>query len=167
MDEKQEGGRLIQQRRIFQTCQGAFYSQAQEIQHCQWADWQQSDILHSLALPNDSFRTQSHHNLNDAGTWHDSKFRFQKGVLYHKGCIYVPDGQLRLQVSKHFGQFKTWNLVSKSLCWPGLWVYTKDYIRSCGLCIHTKNPQSKPTGLLQPFCPQLFSLGLLYQWTWL
>lgn len=112
--------------------------------------------IHYL-LPDDPFATQICQTLNDAGSQLDSIFWLQNVLLYCKSCIYVLERQPRCQVLKlchesplmgHFGQLNSWNLVSRSLC-LGLWAYIKDYIRSCNLCSQTKNPQSKPLGLLQ------------------
>lgn len=100
-------------------------------------------------------------------------FWFQIGLLYRRGCIYFLEGQSRLPILKlcHnlpdagcFGQFKTWNLVSRCFWWLDLWAFIKDYITSCNLCTSTKNPWSKPLGLLQRLLmpPQPWSINELH-----
>lgn len=104
------------------------------------------------------FTSQIHQTLNDDGIQSNFVFLLQNGLLYSKSCIYILERQFRLQVLKlchdlplvgHFGQFKTWNPVSRSFWWPDVWAYIKEYIRSYSLCSHTENPWTKPLCLLQ------------------
>lgn len=47
-------------------------------------------------LPHDPFTTQIHQTLDNADTQPASGFQLHNGVLYHRACIYIPDGPPQL-----------------------------------------------------------------------
>src|SRR5262249_12125635 len=50
--------------------------------------------------------------------------------------------------SGHFGQAKTFELVSRDYYWPGMRNYINDYVASCETCHRAKPPLHKPFGEL-------------------
>jgi hypothetical protein len=41
-------------------------------------------------------------------------------------------------------------LVSRDYWWLQLWKFVKEFVGSCDVCVHAKNPRHRPHGLLQP-----------------
>ena len=105
------------------------------------------------ALPSDAF-------FQDRTSW-DGKTGFAhiKGILYFEGRLYVPEGNIRLDVLKachdsrlagHLGQRKTLELVTRSFWWPALENSVKQYCETCNICVAAKSSRHKPHGLLMP-----------------
>ncbi len=77
--------------------------------------------------------------------------------LPHQIVISDPDKQLEVvkqrhdsPVARHFGQAKTYDLVTRDFWWPGIRAYIKDYVKTCTTCQRNKSVHHKPFGLLQP-----------------
>jgi hypothetical protein len=83
----------------------------------------------------------------------------REGIIYKEGLIYVPKGEARLAILKarhdalaagHYGNQKTYELISRDFWWPGMRAYIKHYIDTCDICNRAKAKRHKPNGLLQP-----------------
>ncbi|KNZ50051.1 putative reverse transcriptase-RNaseH-integrase [Puccinia sorghi] len=81
-------------------------------------------------------------------------------LLLYKEKIVVPDNpSLKLSILKsrhdsplagHFGQEKTYSLISQDFSWPGMTRDIKDYVNSCYDCNRNKSSKHWKYGLLQP-----------------
>jgi transposase InsO family protein len=85
-------------------------------------------------------------------------YALENGLIYFNDLLYVPDG-LRLDVLKsvhdsvsagHFGQEKTFNLLTRYYWWPKCRSFVKDYVDSCHMCARGKPSRQKKQGLLEP-----------------
>jgi len=85
------------------------------------------------------------------------KLEFCNGLLYHDGLLYVTEGPAWLQVLQarhdtlvisHFGFDKTMELVSYDYWWSQLWKFVKEFMSSCDVYAHVKNPCHCLHGLL-------------------
>ena len=80
------------------------------------------------------------------------------GLLRFKGRIWVPDEPaVRVEVisahhdsklAGHFGVDRTFELVKRSVCWPGLRQDIEQYVKNCPVCQRTKAPRQLPAGQL-------------------
>uniref|UniRef100_A0A670J9K7 Gypsy retrotransposon integrase-like protein 1 n=1 Tax=Podarcis muralis TaxID=64176 RepID=A0A670J9K7_PODMU len=86
-------------------------------------------------------------------------FEERDGVLYYKGALYIPEGELRSKILKqlhdnptagHFGQHKTMLLVTREFWWPRVREDVKEYVRGCQRCQRAKGERAVPAGLLEP-----------------
>lgn len=87
-------------------------------------------------------------------------YTLQDGLLFFNELVYVPNSDdIKLDILKthhdsplagHYGQFKTYELVSRTYFWPRLRRYVNQYVSSCDTCNRSKAPRHKPFGLLQP-----------------
>ena len=82
-----------------------------------------------------------------------------RGILYYQGKLYVPEGNIRLDVLKachdsrlagHFGQRKTLELLTRSFWWPAMESSVKNYCETCNICLGSKSSRHQPYGLLMP-----------------
>ena len=48
----------------------------------------------------------------------------------------------------HFGQFKTSQYIRRYFWWPAMSYDIESYCKTCGICMTSKDANSKPTGLL-------------------
>jgi hypothetical protein len=125
-----------------------------------------------LVIPKDkTFLQHIHENLfNDSFTvavrnhWKNlhsgfDKFEFHDGLLYHDELLYILKGLLRFQVLQarhntlvvgHFGCNKTMELMFRDYWWPQLWKFVNEFVDSCDVCAHAKNPCHCLHGLFQP-----------------
>ena len=81
-------------------------------------------------------------------------------IVHFNSLIYVPDDNpLKIDILRqnhdshfagHFGQAKTFDLVTQTFYWPGLCAFVNDYVKSCDTCACNKMPRHKPFGLLHP-----------------
>ena len=82
----------------------------------------------------------------------------EDGLLYFNSLVYIPDySSLRLDIlhsvhdaAGHFGQFKTFEQLTRNYWWPGCRAFVKDYVSSCDTCQRSKVSRQKPSGFLQP-----------------
>jgi hypothetical protein len=68
----------------------------------------------------------------------------QKGLIYFKGRLQVPDmEELRLEIAEsvhdskvagHFGQKKTLKLIPRKFYWPKMEDWINKYVRTCDTC---------------------------------
>ena len=82
------------------------------------------------------------------------------GIITWKNRMYVPiDRKLRTEIIKrhhdvitagHPGQYKTWELVTRTYWWPSIGNDIKHYIKGCLKCQSTKVHWNKPVGTLNP-----------------
>ncbi|KNZ57881.1 uncharacterized protein VP01_204g6 [Puccinia sorghi] len=82
------------------------------------------------------------------------------GLLLYKQKIMVPDDpKLKLSIFEsrhdspsagHFGQEKTYRLISRDFYWPGMTKDVKDYVNRCYDCNRNKSSNHRKFGLLQP-----------------
>lgn len=82
------------------------------------------------------------------------------GLLLFNNLIYIPrDKSVQHQILRlhhdhplagHFGEDKTFNLLSRTFYLPNLRQVTHNYVQGCQLCSKTKHSQHKPYGQLQP-----------------
>ncbi len=131
---------------------------SQSISYPQVSEPLPSDSIHQRireALPHDEAAQAWLATLS----FPDAHFHFKDGIIYHSDQIYVPDGNLRLELLKifhdsplagHFGTRKTIELLRRHYWWPNLKQYVKDYIRTCNVCNRAKPTRHKPYGLLCP-----------------
>ena len=87
-------------------------------------------------------------------------FAITGGLLYFKGLIYIPrDKSVQQQILQlhhdhplagHFGEDKTFNLLSRTFYLPNLRQIVHNYVQGCQLCAKTKHSQHKPYGQLHP-----------------
>src|SRR5467141_5025140 len=85
--------------------------------------------------------------------------RIGNGPLLYLGRPYVPNiDDLRLRVLQtfhdhitagHFGQSKTYNLLSCEFFWPGLQKDIQSFVKSCVTCSRVKAPRHRTYGLLK------------------
>jgi hypothetical protein len=90
----------------------------------------------------------------------DSGWEEHDGFLMKDGLIYMPlDEALRHRILKahhddyltrHPGQYRTAELVTRNYYWPTVLKETKKYIAACPTCQRTKIFPTKPRGLLHP-----------------
>jgi len=76
------------------------------------------------------------------------EWSIQEGLLYFRGCIYVPptsDLRQRIvflchdtRIARHAGRFKTLELVSRNYWWPNMSRYVGCYVATCDPCLQTK-----------------------------
>ncbi|KNZ51414.1 uncharacterized protein VP01_3967g1, partial [Puccinia sorghi] len=81
-------------------------------------------------------------------------------LLLYKEKIVVPDNpSLKLSILEsrhysplagHFGQEKTYRLISRDFSWPGMTRDLKDNVKSCYDCNHNKSSKHRKYDLLQP-----------------
>ena len=81
-------------------------------------------------------------------------------LLLYKQRIVVPDvPELKLSILEsrhdsplagHFGQEKTYQLLSRDFYWPGMTKDVKDYVNRCYDCNRNKSSNHRKFGLLQP-----------------
>ena len=107
------------------------------------------------------------HIIDNLGS--SPSFSVQDGLLYHDGLVYIPDYEpLKVQileschdspVSGHFGQAKTFELVTRNYYWPEQRAFVNDYVRYCDACQRNKPIHHKKFGLLQslPIPPRPWS----------
>ena len=82
------------------------------------------------------------------------------GIITWKNWMYVPiDRKLRTEIIKrhhdvitagHPGQYKMWELVTRTYWWPSIGNDIKRYIKGCLKCQSTKVHWNKPVGTLNP-----------------
>ena len=81
-------------------------------------------------------------------------------LLTFEERIVVPDDEkLKLSIFEsrhdsplagHFGQDKTYQLISRDFYWPGMTKEVRDYVSSCFYCNRNKSSNHRKYGLLQP-----------------
>ena len=89
-----------------------------------------------------------------------SNFSLVNDILYFDNLLYIPDNNfLKLQILQehhdlvtagHFGQAKTYELISRNLYWPKMRDFINEYISTCEQCNRCKPVRHKPYGKLQP-----------------
>ena len=82
------------------------------------------------------------------------------GIITWKNRMYVPiDRKLWTEIIKrhhdvitagHPGQYKTWELVTRTYWWPSIGNDIKRYVKGCLKCQSTKVHRNKPVGTLNP-----------------
>ena len=81
------------------------------------------------------------------------------GLLQKEGRLYVPEGDLRLEVLEachdsrlagHFGRRKTKELLARKFWWPSMDSTIQEYCDSCEVCTRAKTPRHASHGLLMP-----------------
>jgi RNase H-like domain found in reverse transcriptase/Reverse transcriptase (RNA-dependent DNA polymerase)/Integrase zinc binding domain/Ty3 transposon capsid-like protein/Chromo (CHRromatin Organisation MOdifier) domain len=82
------------------------------------------------------------------------------GKLYFKEKTYIPDDKkIKYEILKyfhdsptagHFGQHKTYELVSRTFYWPKMKLFIDNYVLTCLECQRNKTPRHKTFGLLKP-----------------
>jgi hypothetical protein len=102
--------------------------------------------------------------VDEMGKFNDTELEEKQmekrgGIIYKDGLIYVPKGEARLAIlnarhdalaAGHYGNQKTYELISRDFWWPGMRAYIKHYIETCDICNRAKAKRHKPTGLLHP-----------------
>ncbi|KNZ51210.1 hypothetical protein VP01_4048g2 [Puccinia sorghi] len=92
---------------------------------------------------------------------HSKDYSISKNdLLLYKEKIVVPDNpSLKLSILEsrhdsplagHFGQEKTYSLISRDFSWPGMTRDVKYYVKSCYDCNCNKSSKHRNYGLLQP-----------------
>ena len=81
-------------------------------------------------------------------------------LINYKNQLDIPDNeelQTRIakgcndsQITGHFGQEKTIEIVCRDVYWKGLTAWINDYVRLCDECQHNKSPRHARFRLLQP-----------------
>jgi len=81
-------------------------------------------------------------------------------LLYYKSCLYIPEDEaLQMEIAQgyhdslvagHFGQEKTFEIVTRDFYWKGLADWIRDYVRSCDECQHSKSPRHAKFRFLRP-----------------
>lgn len=89
-----------------------------------------------------------------------SEFTLDNGLLLHHDMIYVPDcEELKVKllaqahdspIAGHFGQAKTFEILSRNYTWPGMRAFVKQYVLECDSCQRNKPTHHKKHGLLHP-----------------
>jgi Integrase zinc binding domain/RNase H-like domain found in reverse transcriptase len=93
-----------------------------------------------------------------------SNYTLKNRVILYNKAIYVPSGEIikddiKLQILKqyhdspvsgHFGQAKTFELVSRNFYWPRIRKFINHYVESCDICARSKTSRHKPYSSLQP-----------------
>ena len=104
-------------------------------------------------LPQDEFY------LSQLSSNGENPFIMTNGIPYFQGRIYVPEGQLRLEVltschdsklAGHFGKNKTLELATRKYYWPNMDKMIHEYCASCETCARAKPARHAPYGLLMP-----------------
>jgi hypothetical protein len=86
-------------------------------------------------------------------------YSLRNGLIYFESQVYVPDVE-SIQVTilelfhdspcaGHFGQAKTFELVSREFYWSGMRKFINSYLRSCDVCNRTKSSRHVPYGQLK------------------
>ena len=83
-----------------------------------------------------------------------------EGLILHNGLVYIPmSNPIKLQilqschdgkVAGHWGQDKTFELVSREYYWPGMRKFINEYVRTCDTCARNKAPRHRRHGQLHP-----------------
>src|SRR6202022_2139467 len=81
------------------------------------------------------------------------RFSIEDEFLLHHGHIYIPDFEpIKTEILRqahdgliagHFGQAKTYEVVSRDYYWPQMRSFVNDYVRSCDACQRAKLPLSR------------------------
>uniref|UniRef100_A0A670JIX6 Gypsy retrotransposon integrase-like protein 1 n=1 Tax=Podarcis muralis TaxID=64176 RepID=A0A670JIX6_PODMU len=109
-------------------------------------------------LREDAFARQKMGEVRERGGA-EGGFEVKRGLLYHKGALYVPGEDLQGRILKqlhdsctagHFGQHKTMLLVTREFWWPRVREDVKEYVRGCDTCQRAKGERAAPAGLLEP-----------------
>src|SRR5260370_14488447 len=105
----------------------------------------------------DHLTQELHSNLGTPGL--PSGWEWSEGQLKFQGCLYIPNQEILSlqvihnhhdhQVSGHFGEARTSELICCNFHWLGLQRMVKDYVASCAMCAHAKSPRHKPYGKLK------------------
>jgi len=87
-------------------------------------------------------------------------FSLRDDLVLFNGLVYVPnDDAIKLQVlhqchdaapAGHFGQTKTFEIVTRDFYWPHLRRFVNRYVSTCDTCARVKAPRHKPHGFLAP-----------------
>jgi len=87
-------------------------------------------------------------------------FSLRDGLVLFNGLVYVPASDaIKVQVLRqchdspaagHFGQAKTFELVTRDFYWPRVRRYVNRYVATCDTCARVKVPRHKRHGLLVP-----------------
>src|SRR5262249_22441727 len=87
-------------------------------------------------------------------------FGFRDDLVLFNGLVYVPDDDaIKLEILRqrhdsptagHFGQAKTFELITRDFYWPRLRHFVRRYVSTCDACARAKAPRHKPHGLLAP-----------------
>ncbi|KAF7338861.1 Transposon Tf2-12 polyprotein [Mycena sanguinolenta] len=94
----------------------------------------------------------------EALTKGDSDFVAERGMVYHKGRLFVPE-PLRADVlhsrhdsvaAGHPGRTRTLQNVQRDYSWPGLYTRVRKYVDACDLCHRIQAVRHRPYGPLQP-----------------
>ena len=90
----------------------------------------------------------------------NSEWTTEDNIFYWQKRIYVPPNrELRGKVIRahhdtilagHPGQYKTWELITRTYWWPSISRDVAKYVRGCEKCQATKTHRNKPVGLLHP-----------------
>ena len=90
------------------------------------------------------------------------EWNYENGLLLYRGKVYIPKSEqdhLRRRIVQmhhdlpsagHPGRWKTYELVSRNYWWPGMSIFTKNYVTGCNICQRMKNQPQQPYGPLQP-----------------
>jgi len=86
-------------------------------------------------------------------------YEYKNDFILFKGLIYIPDIidiKLKLLhdyhdslIAGHYGQAKTYELISRNYFWPKMRSFIKEYIETCDQCKRCKNIRHKTFGYLQ------------------
>ena len=89
-----------------------------------------------------------------------SGFSFRDDLVVFNGLVYVPDDDMiKSEILRqchdsptagHFGQAKTFELVTRDFYWPRLRRFVNRYVSTCDTCARAKAPRHKPHGFLAP-----------------
>ena len=81
-------------------------------------------------------------------------------IIRYDNKIYIPDNyDLKIDLlhqshntptAGHYGQLKTYQLLSRHYYFPGIRQFTNTYVDGCHTCARNKIPRHKPYGPLQP-----------------
>jgi hypothetical protein len=87
-------------------------------------------------------------------------YSIQSDLVCFNNLLYVSDStELRLSIlnsvhdsasSGHFGQTRTFDMLTRHYWWPGCRNFVKDHVSSCHVCARGKDSHQKFSGLLQP-----------------
>ena len=90
----------------------------------------------------------------------NSEWTTEDNIFYWQKCIYVPPNKelcgkvIRAHhdtiLAGHPGQYKTWELITRTYWWPSISRDVAKYVRGCEKCQATKTHRNKPVGLLHP-----------------
>ena len=88
------------------------------------------------------------------------RFILESNLICFNGLIFVPDFEkLHLEVLEyvhdslsagHFGQHRTFELLTRNYWWPGCRSFVKDYVKTYHICTRAKPSREKPYSLLEP-----------------